>query len=120
MGRHRETVRRLVAEGDADPERIMPLVLEWIQRQAQADPDFAFSVMEEFGHPVPPSMVKAIHEAIIAASGDPARAQAFLHEALDERENPKAADTAWGAVLDTFMEALADAIQDEIQRHNSQ
>jgi len=120
MGQHRDTVRRLVAEGDADPERIMPLVLEWIQRETQVDPDFAFSVMEEFGHRAPPSMVKAIHEAIIAAGGDPARSQKFLHEALDERENPKAADAAWGAVLDTFMDALAGAIQDEIERHNSQ
>jgi hypothetical protein len=117
---YRATIRRFVEQEDGEPERIIPLIVDWINQESTADSDFPFKVLEDLGQPVPPSLVDAVHAALVAAKGDPERATAFLHEALDERENPTASEAAWGAFLNTFMDALTHVVEEEVRRYHDQ
>jgi AcrR family transcriptional regulator len=120
MGKHREAIREIVAEADADPEQVMALVRDWVRREGASDPDFTRSFLEEFGEPVPRKMIEAIVKVLRAAKGDSVRATALLNEALDHRENPTESEAVWGPVVDRFMEALRRVIGEEIARYEDE
>ena len=119
-GKYREALRRIVAEADGNPERIVISVLDWIRREGADNPDLTLSVLEEFGEPAPDSMIQAVTEAFIATHGDAVGAVSLLNELSDERENPTVSSAIWDDAKNAFIEALKRVLIEELARYEKQ
>jgi hypothetical protein len=117
VSNHRQVVRQIVAEQHRDSELVVARLVEWVQREGAADPDFMFSVLEEFGEPLPQSMIDAVLQTFAESRGNLMSANRLLNERIDERENPDKAAAFWDSFLNTFMAVMTKVAYQEIERY---